>query len=110
MPEALPPFTSDTFEDEVLKSEIPVLVDFGATWCGACRALAPTLTELAKEYEGRVKFGAVDADADSGLLSKYGVSALPTVVIFVGGKEHSRSVGVVSRTKLRSMLDSALSQ
>lgn len=104
----LPAITAAIFNAAVLKSDIPVLVDFGAAWCSACRTIAPTLTELATEYAGRAQLGAVDASTEQDLLAKYDVSALPTIIVFKGGSVHSRCVGVVSRTKLRGMLDSAL--
>lgn len=109
MAATLPAFTAATFDAAVLKSDIPVLVDFGAAWCSACRALAPLLDDLAAEYAGRVQLGAVDTDAERALASEYKISALPTLIVFKGGLVHDRCVGVVGRAKLRSMLDSALS-
>jgi thioredoxin 1 len=101
-------FTNEGFEADVLKSDVPVLVDFTATWCGPCRALAPILEQVAKDYEGRVKVGKVDVDECPDLAAKYRVSGVPTVLVIKEGKVVGQSIGLVQKTKLADMLDRAL--
>ena len=86
-------FTDVNFEELVLKAEKPVLVDFFADWCGPCRMVAPVIEDLAKTYEEKMIVGKVDVDANPAVAGKYGVMSIPTVVLFVGGKEVSRQVG-----------------
>jgi thioredoxin 1 len=97
-------FTEQNFETEVLKSEVPVLVDFTATWCGPCRQLAPIVEKLADEFEGKVKVGKLDIDAAPGVTAKYGVRSVPTVLIFQGGEKKAQHVGLTSRDKLVQLL------
>ena len=78
--------TNQNFEEKVLKSEIPVLVDFFATWCGPCKMLAPVIAELAEKYEGKVKVGKVNVDEENELAMKYQISSIPTLVLFKEGK------------------------
>ncbi len=85
---------SDTFEGEVLGADLPVLVDFWATWCPPCRALAPTIDKIAQQYEGRIKVVKVDTDRAPDLSATYGVRSIPTVILFRGGKEEARWVGL----------------
>lgn len=96
--------TKENFENEVLKSDIPVLVDFWAAWCGPCKMLAPTIEELAKEYEGKVKVGKINVDEQQELASKYGIMSIPTVLVFKGGNVAAQSVGFVPKEKLVAML------
>lgn len=96
--------TKENFENEVLKSDIPVLVDFWASWCGPCRMLAPTIEELAKEYEGKVKVGKINVDEQQELASKYGIMSIPTVLVFKNGNVAAQSVGFVPKEKLVAML------
>lgn len=86
-------FTDANFNEEVLKAERPVLVDFFADWCGPCRLVSPTVDELAKTYEGKIVVGKVDVDANSKVASDYGVMSIPTVILFEKGKEMARQVG-----------------
>ena len=86
--------TSDTFEQEVLKSEIPVVVDFWAEWCGPCKVLAPTVDAIADEYAGKIKVFKVDVQSEPALASKYGVSSIPTLLVFKGGEIADRMVGM----------------
>ena len=79
--------TTENFENEVMGSEIPVLVDFWASWCGPCRMLAPILEEIAKEYDGKVKVGKVNVDEEPALATAYNVSVIPTLILFKGGIE-----------------------
>lgn len=96
--------TEENFEQEVLKSDIPVLVDFWATWCGPCRMLAPTIAELAEELNGKVKVGKVDVDEQPGLAAKFGVSSIPTLIVFDGGKAKSTTVGVRPKGMILDLL------
>lgn len=96
--------TEENFEPEVLKSDIPVLVDFWATWCGPCRMLAPTIAELAEELNGKVKVGKVDVDEQPGLAAKFGVSSIPTLIVFDGGKAKSTTVGVRPKGMILDLL------
>ena len=75
-------FTSENFEAEVLKSDVPVLVDFYADWCGPCKRMAPIVEQLAAEYEGRLKVGKMDVDANTDMAVKYGIMSIPTLIIF----------------------------
>ena len=92
------------FEKEVLESDIPVLVDFWAGWCGPCKMLAPTIEKIAKEYEGKVKVGKVNIDEFAPLAIKYGVASIPTVILFKDGQVVDKSVGFVPKTALVEMI------
>ncbi len=96
--------TEENFEKEVLKADIPVLVDFWATWCGPCRMLAPTVAEIAEELEGKVKVGKVDVDEQPGLAAKFRVSSIPTLIVFDGGKVKSTTVGVRPKAMIMELL------
>lgn len=96
--------TQNNFEEEVLKSDIPVLVDFWAGWCGPCKMLAPTIAEIAKEYEGKVKVGKLNIDDDTSLAIKYGIANIPTVVLFKNGEVADKSVGYVPKATIEAML------
>ena len=95
--------TTDNFEEEVLKSEVPVLVDFWATWCGPCQALSPIVEEVAGEVEG-VKVGKVDVDDQDKLARKYKIFSIPTLLVFKNGEVAQRSVGAVPKAKILEML------
>ena len=96
--------TTSNFDQEVLESNLPVLVDFWAGWCGPCKMLAPTIEEIAKEYEGKVKVGKVNIDDFSSLAIKYGVASIPTVVLFKNGQAVDKSVGFVPKDVIENML------
>ena len=96
--------TESNFEQEVLKSEIPVLVDFWATWCGPCRMLAPTIAKIAEEQAGVVKVGKVDVDEQPELAVRFGISSIPTLMVFKNGQRVKASVGVQSKPAIEAML------
>ncbi len=89
-----------TFESEVLKSETPVLVDFWAVWCGPCKAIAPAVDELAKEYKGKLKVAKMDIDHHQQTPQKYGIRSIPTLLLFKGGRVVDTIVGAVPKSKL----------
>jgi thioredoxin len=98
--------TDASFEEVVLKSDKPVLVDFWATWCGPCRMLGPVIEEIATEYEGRVVVGKVDVDSNQEYAAKYGVRNIPTVLVFQNGEVVGRQVGVAPKNTYTEALDS----
>lgn len=96
--------TEQNFEQEVLRSDKPVLVDFWATWCGPCRMLAPTIEEIAREQEGIVKVGKVDVDEQPELAAKFGISSIPTLMVFKDGKVTGSAVGMRPKSIIEEML------
>jgi thioredoxin 1 len=100
-------FSDTNFQDDVLKSDKPVLVDFWAPWCGPCRMIAPLVEELAKEYEGSVKIGKVNIDDNPSVAMNYGVNSIPTLMIFKGGQVVDRFVGVQPKSRLQQAIDAA---
>ncbi len=101
-----PSVTDATFEQEVLKSAQPVLVDFFAEWCGPCKAMAPALNELAADLKGKVKIVKLDVDKNPGVTSKYQIRAMPTLMIFKGGKPAAQHVGaMVQKQKLAAWVN-----
>ncbi|MCX7911914.1 MAG: thioredoxin [Dehalococcoidales bacterium] len=97
------------FDELVLKSNLPVLVDFWAPWCGPCRMIAPIIDELAGEYEGKISFYKVNVDNNPRLAQRYGVMSIPTLIIFKGGQPLSNLVGFRPKNELKKSLDQALS-
>jgi thioredoxin 1 len=99
-------FTDQNFEDEVLKSPTPVLVDFWADWCMPCKMLAPTIAKIAGDYVGKVKVGKVDTDANREISIKYGISAIPTVILFKNGQVAQKFVGMKQELEFKEAIDS----
>ena len=100
--------TDTTFDEVVLKSEKPVLVDFWAAWCGPCRMVGPIIEELSKDYEGKAVVGKVDVDANKEFAAKFGVRNIPTVLVFDKGELVGRHVGVSSKTTYAEALDAII--
>jgi thioredoxin 1 len=98
-------FTEGNFEQEVLQASEPVLVDFWAEWCMPCKALAPTMDELASEYVGKVKVGKVNTDENQSIAAQYGISAIPTVILFHNGEIQEKFVGLRSKKDFKASLD-----
>ena len=100
--------TEETFEQEVLKATIPVLVDFWAAWCGPCKMIAPIVEELATEYEGKLKIGKVDVDNHQKIAMQYGIRSIPTLLVFKGGKVVEQIVGAAPKKTLVEKLSKHL--
>lgn len=98
-------FTDANFQKEALESDIPVLVDFYADWCGPCKMMAPVISELAEEYNGKVKIGKLNVDEESNTASKYRVMSIPTMIFFKNGEAVDTVVGAVSKKVLQDKLD-----
>ncbi len=92
--------TNINFEKEVIQSEIPVLVDFWATWCGPCKMLAPELEQFAKEYEGKIKVAKLNIDDYTPVALQYGIEVIPTLLLFKNGKVEKKSVGFISKKEM----------
>lgn len=101
-------FTDDSFEEDVLNSDTPVLVDFWAEWCGPCRMVGPVVDELAGEYEGKAKIGKVNVDENSEISTKYGIRSIPSLLIFKNGEVVDQIVGAVPKNQLKKQLDAQL--
>lgn len=98
--------TNQNFEEEVLKSQLPVLVDFFATWCGPCKMIAPVIAEIAERYEGKVKVGKLNVDEENELAMKYQILSIPTLVLFKEGKIVKTKVGLSSKSEIEDMINS----
>ncbi len=102
--------TDAEFKSEVLKSELPVLVDFWAPWCGPCRMVAPVVEELAEEYDGRVKFVKVNTDENVQTAGAYGIRSIPTLLVFKGGQQIDQIIGFRPKGDLQQSLEKALAE
>jgi thioredoxin 1 len=100
--------TDSTFQQEVLESETPVLVDFWAPWCGPCRMVAPVVDEISEQYDGQVKVVKVNTDENPSVASQYGIRSIPTLMIFKGGQRVDMVVGAVPKTTLANTLEKYL--
>jgi len=101
-------FNELNFDQEVIQSNIPVLVDFSATWCGPCKAIAPLVDQLASEYSGKVKVGTIDIDDSPGIAQRYGIRGVPTIYIFKGGEVVGKLVGAAPKQNIAALMQRAL--
>jgi thioredoxin 1 len=101
-------FTSDNFEAEVLKSDLPVLVDFYADWCGPCKMLSPAVEEMEKVFAGRLKVGKLNVDDNSDIAEKYGIMSIPSLIFFRGGEAVETSVGLIPKPVLQNKIETFL--
>jgi len=99
------PVTDSTFTEEVLNSDVPVLVDFWAPWCGPCRMVAPVVDEIAEQYEGKVKVVKLNTDENPQIATQYGIRSIPTLMLFKGGQKVETVVGAVPKTTLSNTLE-----
>lgn len=97
--------TNDNFDSEVLQSDVPVLVDFWATWCGPCRAVAPLVEQLAGEYDGRAKVAKLDVDSARQVASSYNITSIPTIIVFKGGEAVDQVMGARPKAQLAQLID-----
>ena len=104
----MPEFTDANFDAEVKQSTQPVLVDFGATWCGPCRALEPIVQELAKEFDGQLKVGSVDIDQSRAVASQFGIMSVPTIIFFKDGEVVDKVVGLRPKAELKTKIEGLL--
>jgi thioredoxin 1 len=98
-------FSDESFDRDVLRSDVPVLVDFWAEWCGPCRQIAPAIDALATENVGKAKVGKVDVDANGGTAMRYNVRGIPTLLLFKGGQVVEQRVGAVGKSEIQKMID-----
>ena len=106
--EKVAPVSDQDFDDQVLKTDLPTLVDFWAVWCGPCKMVAPVVEELADDYNGRVKFTKMNVDENMGTPGRYGIRGIPTLLLFKGGEVVDQIVGAVPKGKLKEMIEKHL--
>ncbi len=106
MSEKIIHITDDNFEQEVLQSNTPVLVDYWAEWCGPCKMIAPALDQIASEYQGRLKVAKLNIDENQSTPPKYGIRGIPTLMLFKNGNVEATKVGALSKTQLAAFIDS----
>jgi thioredoxin 1 len=99
-------FSDGTFDKDVLTSDVPVLVDFWAEWCGPCRMMEPTIDAIASDYSGRIKVGKLNVDDNGGTAMRYGIRGIPTLLLFKGGQVVEQRVGAVGKSEVQKMLES----
>ena len=100
--------SDDSFETDVIKSEVPVLLDFWAEWCAPCKMIAPILTEIAEEYKGRLKIAKLNIDENPSIPPKFGIRGIPTLILFKNGTVEGQKVGALSKSQLTAFLDTNL--
>ena len=101
-------FTDSSFDRDVLNSDVPVLVDFWAEWCGPCKMMAPTIDTVASEYAGKVKVGKLDVDSNGATATRYNIRGIPTLLLFKGGQVVAQKVGAVGKSEVQKMLETSI--
>lgn len=106
--DAIIELSDSTFETEVVKSDLPVLVDFWAPWCGPCRAIAPLVEEISSSYEGKIKVGRMNVDENQSTTMKFGIRSIPTIIMFKGGEAVDQIIGAVPKGEIERVVEKSL--